>query len=189
MKLIEDIRNAFSSARRPNTLGRSSEGLDVEQYFAGRSWQDINLNSLITERVGDSTAYLSFMTREGFAYFLPGYMIMVLRDDPKEMGNFIDSLMWHLSHPDSLLKKGEEKTWMYDYGLKEITELTSLLTPPQKRVVAEFLRHQITHWGRREMPNGLENEDARKAYDGYWRQFDPAPPDPKTANAPTPAKP
>ena len=190
--LIEKIRLAFQDCEKPAQIGYDGpDGECVQYYFADKVWQDVSINSLMkareTAHFGDYTAYLSFMTLEGLAYFLPGYMTMCLRDDPAEIDFIMLSLYLKLTHPAS--PPPDEPGWGYDYKKERFEGLVKLLTPPQKESVAAFLHYQTTHWNHKEMPAGQINEEAERAYNGYWRQFDPAPPDPKTANAPTPAKP
>ena len=76
-KLNQLIEHAFSKTVAPNgslVKGSQAEAQQVQDFFAGKNWREINLNSLQVEYIGDGSACLWFMTPAVAAYYFPAYL-------------------------------------------------------------------------------------------------------------------
>lgn len=79
---IAEITTAFQNVPYPGDLnivydntGFHLECIEVREAFKGHLWQTVPDDVLSTERTG-----LSFMSREGFRYYLPAFMCSLLQD-------------------------------------------------------------------------------------------------------------
>lgn len=81
-QLIAEITAAFKEEPYPgdssivyDNSGFHLECIEVRDAFKGHSWQELPDDVLSAERTG-----LSFMSREGFKYYLPAFMCSLIRD-------------------------------------------------------------------------------------------------------------
>jgi hypothetical protein len=81
--VTQRIQNAFQSLPYPGDDNivypdtfrfNYDEGLRAFKSFKGKPWQEITLEALIANR-----DHLSFLTADAYRYYLPAYMIAVLR--------------------------------------------------------------------------------------------------------------
>lgn len=82
-ELIREITAAFENEPYPGDLaivydnsGFHLECIEIREAFAGHSWQEVPDSVLMTEQTA-----LSFMSKEGFKYYLPTFMCSLLRDE------------------------------------------------------------------------------------------------------------
>lgn len=71
------IEKAFGERVAPSgrlVKGSQAEALQIQDFFAGKRWQEITLDALQKEYVGDGSACLWFMTPLVAAYYLPAYL-------------------------------------------------------------------------------------------------------------------
>ncbi|MGH7208827.1 MAG: DUF6714 family protein [Nitrospiraceae bacterium] len=82
LKLKEQVRSAFADVPYPGdkniVQGSSLEAKEIESFFKGKRWEEITLESLKTNPPMDSSAGLSFMTKEAFQYYLPAYLMIAI---------------------------------------------------------------------------------------------------------------
>ena len=171
MNLAAAVRSVFPVEPKPSKLVNYMGGGDPQQivdYFGGKTWPEITMHGLMYEYEGDPFGAMAFMTDEAFRYYLPSFMMISLEE--MEIADLVPSnVCWRLTPPDDPAENNIFLTRMSGFS------------PAQKEVIATYLREDAT--------TGACSSEAREAYEGYWHQFDPAPPDQKTTNAPTPAKP
>lgn len=81
-ELIAEITTAFEDEPYPgdsnivyDNSGFHLECIEIRDAFKGHPWQTVPDDVLSTERTG-----LSFMSKEGFQYYLPAFMCSLLRD-------------------------------------------------------------------------------------------------------------
>lgn len=80
--LIAEITTAFQNELYPgdthivhDNVGFHLEYIEIRDAFKGHSWQEVTNDVLSAKRTG-----LSFMSKEGFKYYLPAFMCSLLRD-------------------------------------------------------------------------------------------------------------
>ena len=88
----EDDRIADSDPRYDDY-----EGHAVARFHRGKHWEEITLGHLREDYEGDATACLAFMTPEGWAYYLPAYLLVAL--DWEDSGAIGDAVIGSLTHP------------------------------------------------------------------------------------------
>lgn len=162
MQLVHSILRTFNDvpAPRAGAIGmfergyKTQEAKNVEEFFAEWRWQEMNLQ-LLSKYRGDRTACLTFMSREGFRYFYPAFLLMCLDDvlDDYELlvptARFLDRQFansnFHVSAVESY-------------------------TPEQKCCIAEWL---LAVSGRYEVLYRHESPEASliQVYDGQWRDY------------------
>ena len=84
-ELIKSIEKCFScSPVCAEVISHSGPILDepkeVERFFKGKSWCDIELNSMLNEFKGPQDASFSFMTHEAKRYYLPLFLKICIKD-------------------------------------------------------------------------------------------------------------
>lgn len=79
--VITEITAAFQDESYPgdtnivyDNTGFHLECVEVQNAFKGHRWQEVPDDVLSTERTG-----LSFMSKDGFKYYLPAFMYSLLR--------------------------------------------------------------------------------------------------------------
>lgn len=58
----------------------SLEGERVKQFFQGKPWDEISVQSLRSGYRGDPSACLSFMSVQGALYYLPAFLSIIIED-------------------------------------------------------------------------------------------------------------
>jgi hypothetical protein len=124
---------------------RGSEAQEVWQQVQGRSWQEVLARLRAEPRSSFAGDLASFASAEGFAYFLPAFLIASLdTDDAIEVGETLALKLW--TYPQ---------------------EIAPLLAPAEKRVVVQVLEHLADVWEARR----FVRNDARAALDHFWAYF------------------
>lgn len=89
---------------RPECCGY--EGNGVAEYFRGRDWRSISFEAMFRAPDSPLGSIPSFLTVEGFAYYLPAFLIIALDIDPADTSllaqhhyTFVQSLCFHLKRP------------------------------------------------------------------------------------------
>ncbi len=154
-KLLAAISGAFSEFPMPDRLsGKAGCGGDeysyVENFFAGKRWTEISLESLREAYRGPPDACLSFMSHEAFRYFLPSFMWLFI-ERWEEADAVADAVIFSLIPTrDPILEE-----WQ--------TERFSHFDENQRRVVADFLGYaEEIHGSEYET---FELQEAKQ----YWR--------------------
>ncbi len=148
-ELIQEIQQAFAgrpypgddriARRRPG--GIASEADETWERFRGKDWREM----VAVGREYDLRENISFLTFEGFVYYLPAYLTLALGPDATlDLDEFVASHLW--AFPE---------------------EIAPLLQPAEKRAVVhalEFLAREFE--SRKYITN-----DAKTALDQYWAYF------------------
>lgn len=128
--------------------GSSLEHLQVEAFFKGKLWGDINLDGF-NKYIGDPSACLSFMTPEAFKYYLPAYLSISIKD--YSVADVI---------PESTIYKIEKLT---DQENQEYLDAFNL---DQKKMIAMFLDYMYRQHG-----DDFATDFAQKALSSYWARL------------------
>jgi hypothetical protein len=122
------------------------ESEEVYKAFVGKKWGDVDREDFIYWPQA-----IPFFTPIAFVYYLPGILLASLGFDD-ESGFFTESFITRLT-PD----KNRES---------DFSQIIALLTPPQSRVIAEYLRF-VTQ----ELYGGMELGEAQIALERFWNPF------------------
>ena len=153
--LKHQIRAAFATAPRPDDdcIGYNPddwESAELAQAFKGKQWQELTPAELEYHSK-------SFLSHEGFRYYLPAYLLAALDD----YGNLLQHTVYgFILTEDPSPKHKELRAWQ----LKRFNGLA----PIEKRAVRAFLeytRDEYPHY----FPRGGKNEP-RLALERYWGQ-------------------
>ncbi|HTG33748.1 MAG TPA: DUF6714 family protein [Thermoanaerobaculia bacterium] len=148
-ELIQEIQEAFASRsypgddriarRRPD--GIASEADETWERFRGKDWGEM----VAVGREHDLRENISFLTFEGFVYYLPAYLTLALRPDaPLDIDEFVASHLW--AFPG---------------------EISPLLRPAERRAVVHALELLAREFDSRK----YVTNDAQTALDHYWAYF------------------
>jgi hypothetical protein len=159
--LQKEIREALSgrpypgddriALHRPGCPGY--EGETVSRFFRGKDWREITLDSILSDPELDRNAFMSFMTAEGFVYYLPAFLLLSLDvDGPFALG---EPLAFKLTPPAEEASEG----WK-----RHFSQIVSSLAPREKRAVAHVLQYLAHEYERR----GYVHYQAQAALNSYW---------------------
>ncbi len=135
-ELRTEIEAAFAGQAYPGdgalALSQSGcsgyEGEAVGKFFRGRTWRSLTLDDILRDPDLDPNAFMSFMTSQGFLYFLPAFLIMSL-DVEADLG---DLLAFKLTPPG----EAASRAWKQHFA-----EIVAGLNVSQRRVVTKVLRY------------------------------------------------
>ncbi len=82
-ELIDGIERAFSGRHYPGdsnivyeAVGDPAyEGNQLASHFKGKSWEDLDLKSIILSGTLDPAAFIYLFTPDGFAYYMPAFLL------------------------------------------------------------------------------------------------------------------
>ncbi len=123
--LIRQIKEAFKSVEYPGdtnliTHPQYAESYEMLQAFKGKHWREVDV------QLGEYWQMtLGRFTVEAFQYYLPGFLIAALDEEPSDISVFLVATL----KPPADLPKDE---WFLD--------MVNLLTADQRSVVYEFLK-------------------------------------------------
>lgn len=90
--VIEQIRVAFASDRRPNDAAllhpECRDDMDLQGLYGVGHWSEVPDELVVSEY-----AALAFLSAEGFRHFIPAYLLWVLRH-PDAGEAVVDSTVW-----------------------------------------------------------------------------------------------
>ena len=189
-ELIVEITTAFKNESYPSDLGIvydntgfHLECIEVREAFKGHTWQDVPNSVLSAEQTG-----LSFMSKEGFKYYLPAFMCSLLRDS-SVVDDGIGMIVLLLKLPTEIdiaivaeqIQRYQVASKLPDVDLNEVlqNQLTqtntsintfiaraSQFTQAQGKAICHFLIYVRDKFG----DEFLSNE-ADLAIQRYWFQF------------------
>jgi len=189
-QLIEKIEVAFKDVEYPgddklvyDNSGKHLECIETAKLFKNKKWQEIPQNFLIEE----STS-LHFFSKEAFKYYLPAYMIIILKDY-LEADDLPDILIKKLTLPteaDVVLLANEIKKHKIDKAMSNVdfNEILlnnlnhtnksihqffgkiNLLTKKQCEVILEFLNFIVENHS-----NDFFNNEPQTAIYRYWFMY------------------
>jgi hypothetical protein len=164
-ELVAQIERAFADVAYPGDDGickgvtdearrLGTEEANIEAVFRGRHWRDVPVENLSLY-----SATLSFLTPEAYRFYLPAYMLAVIRLAPEAIkrfprsGDIEGSLLFSL-------EPATDHTALQDFVHERIDPLTS----EQKAAVREFI-----HWlYRKRLQDGGEYLDDLLSLLAYW---------------------
>lgn len=129
-----------------------AEALRVLDFFSGKRWEDVSLQKLRTEYIGDASACLYFMPDVLARYYLPAYMHISIQEY-KDADMIVESVIGIL-----MPKKQNDK---------EFIAWADGFTPAQQKVINLFLHYM------EEMHHDdflIDGPDV--ALTRYWSKFD-----------------
>ncbi|QRK10007.1 hypothetical protein JQX13_07870 [Archangium violaceum] len=159
--LREEIHEAFAWRKYPGhdrlALHQPGcpgyEGETVARFLRGKDWRELTLQSIVDDPELDRNAFMSFMSAEGFVYFLPAFLDISLDvESPFVLG---EALAFKLTPPG----EGGSEAWQ-----EHFSRIVSSLTPGEKRAVIHVLEYLVNEYEKR----GYGTHPAREALDGYW---------------------
>lgn len=117
------------------------EGTIAAEFLCGRDWRALTFAQILHGYDAPHMALMSFMQPAGFAYFLPGFLLMALdladtgRSGERDaLFTFADSLCFHLTRPSpNSLSEQYELVKDIDGVPDEIKESLKNPTPEAKR--------------------------------------------------------
>lgn len=147
--LRRELAAAFASRERPGddaiALSRPEcpgyEGDEARAWLRGKSWRQLLAEGVSIEH----RDYLSFLTWEGWLYFLPAFATLAL----------------DLGHGAELDEAIVFKLWSFP------EEISSRLAPRERRAIVHLLEYLAVVYERR----GDVRNVARQALDDYWAYF------------------
>lgn len=165
LALIDKFKQDFASLERPSDpipWGTFMED-EIGDYFLGRQWFEVDAVSMSKGHwdIGTALSAMFYRAHEYFVYFLPGYILMSLRDDPDESRRYADLTLYALTHDDP-----NWKPLCFDDDPQGWERVFDAYTATQKEDIALFLRYVIEH-------ERNYCSDAGKTYHSYWVRFDP----------------
>jgi hypothetical protein len=133
-EVIRDIGAAFADVAYPgddqlvyDNSGRHLECTQVREVFRGRSWRDLDLETLRR-----NASALFFFTPAAYRYYLPAFLIAAVRDF--ERADVIpDTIVCTLKKP----KDSGEDAMLFQQRIEGLSE-------PQRNAVRSFLSHLAT---------------------------------------------
>ena len=128
----------FVAIQRPDDP--SYEGHEVARFFRGKDWRDFTWESAMACSELDRNAFMFFLTPQGFAYYLPGFLKESL--DLDVALDLASSLCFALDPP------GE---WATKEVLEHFSAKVSQLSSPETRAVKHALEFLAAEWERREL--------------------------------------
>jgi hypothetical protein len=152
-ELESRIAEAFATHPRPGDDRlvpdregcRGQEARELWEQVRGQSWQQVLTRLRAEPRSSLASDLACFSSFEGFAYFLPAFLIASLDTEGAiEVGETLALQLW--TYPQ---------------------EIAPLLAPAEKRVVVQVLEHLADVWEERR----FVRNDARAALDHFWAYF------------------
>lgn len=164
-EIVDLIERAFHGTPMPTPENLVQMGADAvtedpgtDQQFAAsklmnRHWEDFTATDV--RQVSDA---LSIMTPEAIRYYLPAYMIAVIKD-PSSADFAIDTTKWNLSPPP------------FGYSsLEAFEKRISVLSPGQRTAIAYFFEYL-----RRQPQYGVTGDKPTDRVTCYWLRYYPTP--------------
>jgi hypothetical protein len=147
--LRREVREAFAehpypgddaiARRRPGGAGREAE--EVWRRYRGKDWREM----VVAGRERNLRDDIGFLTFEGFVYFLPAYLELVLDAERRfDLDESVASYLWSFPEP-----------------------LAALLSPREKKAVVGVLEFMADAFDER----GYVQNNARAALEHYWAYF------------------
>lgn len=189
-ELIKEITSAFENEPYPGDLdivydntGFHLECIEIRDAFKGHAWRAVPDDILSTERTG-----LSFMSKQGFQYYLPAFMCSLLRDS-SIVGDGISMVVLMLKLPTEIdsavvaekIQRFEQAGKLPDVDLNEVLQnqllhtnsavnafiaRASLFTKAQGQAIHHFLIY-----ARDKFNDDFLSTEADLAIQRYWFQF------------------
>jgi hypothetical protein len=160
-QVVASVETAFSAVPYPGddsivTSPTDWEGMDVRADFSGKHWHDIIEPNFLREH-----NLFVFFTRESFRFYLPAYLIGLIRF-PEEGIQWAHSLLIALYPPTD---------WENAY-MRRWDQWMKALTLEQKQAIRRVLEHLLERdprdWWTKIDPPGHFLE---LALANYWNQF------------------
>ncbi|NJM30790.1 MAG: hypothetical protein HC855_12440 [Rhizobiales bacterium] len=80
VKAFQDVPYPGDDNIVPAKKYRNLEAEGVANYLRGKSWRDLNYESIYRDYPGDSSAILAFLSLPAFHFFYPGFLLISLNE-------------------------------------------------------------------------------------------------------------
>lgn len=155
-KIIAEVAHAFGDDPPPLRCdlveSNSLEAIQVRDFFAGKSWWQIDLASLQKDYVGDGSACLTFMSGQAFVYYLPSWLTIAC-------GQFLQADAISSGLFSKLIRP------IADQRHPQHLELLNLAVP-KHRAIARALQFLSKHYLAREI-----EDQAAQAVEMFWHKY------------------
>lgn len=188
--VVAEITAAFQDELYPgdanivyDNMGFHLECIEVRDAFKGHRWQEVPDDVLSTERTG-----FSFMSKEGFKYYLPAFMCSLLKDS-SVVNEGIRMVLLMLKLPTEIdsaviaeqIQRFEGEGKLPDVDLNEVfqnqlahtnTEINAFIARASQfsRVQGRAIHHFLAYT-RDEYGDEFLSAEADLAIQRYWFQF------------------
>lgn len=159
-QLRQEIHREFASNAYPGDARISErdprfpdyEGNQIADFLMGKKWDEVTYDSLASQYCGDQSAMLHFLSREGFQYYLPAFLIIAI--DFAQAGEIADAVCSALSPPD---KEDQD-------AAKRFFLRVSDFSPNQKGVIKDVLHFLSECY----LQSSYPDNPASDALQRYW---------------------
>lgn len=186
-QLIHRVKKAFSKVQYPgdNNIvnGESWEHNEYKAAFRGKDWRNLTFDLVCPKHCG-----MSFFSVEALRYFLPGYIILCLKDldEADVMGDYLveiltlpkqgddtrnQEFMSELANDkldfDNMSQMQQELEWTDEElvnNIKRFHERFSVLNLEQKQTIRAFLEWLTEQ-------EDYFDDEPKIAIERYWKQF------------------
>ena len=160
--MLKPAPNAIATRTRAFLQYEDEEGRVAERFFAGKDWRDMTYRVIREGLTTPESAALTFMSPEGFRYFLPAYMLIALEEyDISDVT--AESAILSLT-PDVLEFTGNADDPGSWFGRR-----VGGFTDAQRRAIAGFLLAMQEMHGQ----DFSEDSSPMAALERYWARFLP----------------
>jgi hypothetical protein len=164
--LCRHIHESFGPMPYPGdeqiVTGENSEDQQILRLLKGLHWRDVPFETLDHLRTA-----LTFMSPEGFRFYLPAFMLYCIMDFYRadvavdrvisNLTLLLASDIWSKpSHAE------EDERWWQNWFFERVSGFSAL----QAKVIGEFLEHMRDVYGE-EFPD----QEPQTALERYWHQF------------------
>jgi hypothetical protein len=146
-RLKKEFRDSFSNRLSYDGQVVSDdqvlEARQISDFFLGKKWEEITLDALQNDYIGDPSACFSFMTDEAKKYYFPAYVIASLTNY-YEADLIVDSTVY-LLNPENWENRKEFSLWSNAFSKK------------QKKLIRDYLLYLRKYYS-----SDFENKDGSK---------------------------
>lgn len=162
-EILHAIETAFGRTPPPEGRcipgGASLEAIRVKNFFVGKPWWEITMDSLRDDYRGDPSACLTFMAAPARFYYLPTYLVMAVTDYLEA-----DVMAASLSH--KLICSIEQEDRDQPHSIKNLSE-------SKHRAIAMTLRYIRDNYPEHEsdefnIDNGARPDTLNPGINLYW---------------------
>ena len=160
-QIAREIREAFAETPYPgdNNLSGSVQGDEPSEYalqFRGVDWRTMHPKFLAY-----NSASLSFLTAEGFRYFLPAYIIAELTDTGIESNA---DPVFHLTHGFATKRATDSTDWLA-YRVERMAGFTHA----ERKAIIHYLTYVADYIAAEYNANSSEITEINEAIERYWK--------------------
>jgi hypothetical protein len=164
-KLLSEIRRVFREENVPAAAGTpdgpADQGFEYDvckKFYASRSWPDISYEELLNTYPSGVSAAVTFLSDQGFTYYLPLFMSCIL-DRFDESAGLAESLLYDLMRPAT------------PHEQKQFDNKIVALDAAQRKCVAHFLEY-LAQCHAESYPRDVHiHGSPEESLSHYWSRF------------------